>query len=78
MVLGYGPRSVGMGVGLPIYQEGAPLICFSIHSQAGRIYFSTENTDKVLLNGKPVKSDILRTQDTIEIFANPDRVSFKE
>ncbi len=78
-VLGYGPRKLGPGtIDLPIWEPGAPQICFEIQPTSEGILFKTEHSDVVLLNNQQVDSRLLRMGDTISIHDTLIEVDFTE
>lgn len=77
--LGYGPRKLGPGtIDLPIWEPGAPEICFEIQPTPEGILFKTAHADVVLLNNQHVDSRILRMGDTISIHDTMIEVDFTE
>ncbi len=78
-VLGYGPRKLGPGtIDLPIWEPGAPEICFEIQPTAEGILFKTAHPDVVRLNNEPVDSRLLHVGDTISIHETLIEVDFTE
>lgn len=78
-VLGYGPRKVGAGtIDLPIWEPGAPEVCFEITPTSDGILFKTDHPNVVRLNNQPVDSRILRMGDTISIQDTLIEVDFTE
>lgn len=68
--LGYGPRSIGShSFDLPIHEKDAPATCFKVIPSAtkGPPVFKSNHPNEVLLNGKPVKSQVLKENDEITI-----------
>jgi len=52
-VLGYGPRKVGAGIAdLPIYEPGAPDVCFEVIPTPDGLTFRTDHPNLVLFNGQ--------------------------
>jgi FHA domain len=67
-VLGYGPRKVGPSMlDLPIWEPGAPAVCFEIVPTTDGILFKTNHPSLVRMNGEEVDSRVLRVGDTIQI-----------
>lgn len=78
-VLGFGPRKIGPGsVDLPIWEPGAPTVCFEILPSNDGLVFKTSHPDIVLLNGAGVDSEVLRVGDTIRIMDTLIEVDFAE
>lgn len=78
-VLGFGPRKVGAAsVDLPIWEPGAPAVCFEVLPSADGLLFKTAHPDIVLLNGESVDSQVLRMGDTIRILDTTIEVDFAE
>lgn len=78
-ILGYGPRKLGAAsIDLPIWEPGAPEICFEIQPTADGILFRTEHPDMVLLNNEAVDSRLLHVGDTIAIHETLIEVDFTE
>lgn len=78
-VLGFGPRKVGSAsLDLPIWEPGAPAICFEILPSSDGLIFKTAHPDIVLLNGTGVESEVLRMGDTIRILNTIIEVDFTE
>lgn len=77
--LGYGPRKVGARcMDLPIFEPGAPDVCFEIIPTPQGIIFKTTHPDKVLLNGKKVDNKMLHVGDSIRINETVIEVDFIE
>lgn len=78
-ILGFGPRKVGSGsVDLPIWEPGAPAVCFEILPSHDGLLFKTNHPDIVKLNGEEVDSQVLRMGDTIRILDTVIEVDFTE
>jgi hypothetical protein len=78
-VLGYGPRRIGASsVDLPIWEPGAPAICFEVFPSTDGIVFKTKFPDQVTLNGQKVDSQVLRVGDSIRINETIIEVDFTE
>ncbi len=78
-VLGFGPRKVGAAsLDLPIWEPGAPAVCFEILPSSDGLVFKTAHPDIVLLNGAGVDSEVLRMGDTIRIMDTIIEVDFTE
>ena len=78
-VLGFGPRKIGASsLDLPIWEPGAPAICFEILPSSDGLIFKTSHPDIVLLNGAGVDSEVLRMGDTIRIKDTIIEVDFTE
>lgn len=78
-VLGYGPRSIGADtIDLPIWEPGAPSVCFEINSSLSGIVFKTNHPKIVRLNDQEVDSQVLSVGDTIKIMDTLIEVDFVE
>lgn len=78
-VLGYGPRKVGPNsLDLPLWEPGAPAVCFEILPSTDGIVFKTAHPDLVHVNGVGVDSHVLRVGDTIQINETLIEVDFTE
>ena len=78
-VLGYGPRKVGpSALDLPIWEPGAPAVCFEILPTSGGVMFKTSHPDFVRVNGEGVDSHVLRVGDKIQINETIIEVDFRE
>jgi len=78
-ILGYGPRKFGPRcIDLPIWEPGAPEICFEIHPTSDGILFKTNHAGKVCVNNEAVDSRVLRMGDTISINETLIEVDFTE
>lgn len=78
-VIGFGPRKVGpSALDLPIWEPGAPAVCFEILPSSDGLVFKTAHPDIVLLNGAGVESEVLRMGDTIRIMDTIIEVDFTE
>lgn len=78
-VLGFGPRKIGASsLDLPIWEPGAPAVCFEILPSPDGLIFKTSHPDIVLLNGAGVDSEVLRMGDTIRIKDTIIEVDFTE
>lgn len=77
--LGFGPRKIGSSsVDLPIWEPGAPAVCFEIQPTHDGLLFKTAHKDIVKLNGQEVDSQVLRMGDTIRILDTVIEVDFTE
>lgn len=66
--LGYGPRRIGsQSVDLPIFEPGAPDICFEIIPSPEGVTFRTNYPKDVTLNGQPVRVKPLAKGDMIVV-----------
>ena len=66
--IGYGPREIGPESSeFPLVESGLPDICFSLHPTERGVMFKTSHPDRVSLNNKATKSDILSSGDVIRI-----------
>ncbi len=78
-VVGYGPRKIGSAsLDLPIWEPGAPTICFEVSPTSDGILFKTTHPEIVQLNGQGVDSQVLRVGDTIRILETIIEVDFIE
>jgi hypothetical protein len=78
-VIGYGPRRIGATmIDLPIWEPGAPDVCFELTPTDEGLLFKTKHPKVVQLNGKPVASQILRMGDNIRILETLIEVDFSE
>lgn len=78
-VLGYGPRKIGSrSLDLPIFEPGAPPVCFEILPTPDGITFKTDHPELVSLNGKSVEVEILHIADVIKIQDTEIEVDFIE
>ncbi len=78
-VIGFGPRKIGpSALDLPIWEPGAPAVCFEILPSSDGLVFKTAHPDIVLLNGAGVESEVLRMGDTIRIMETIIEVDFTE
>lgn len=78
-VLGYGPRKIGATCcDLPIWEPGAPPLCFEVQRVQNGVLFETPRSDLVHLNGQKVDSQLLRVGDRIEILSTLIEVGFIE
>lgn len=78
-VLGYGPRRIGSrSLDLPIYEPGAPEVCFEILPTPDGISFKTDYPEFVKLNGQSVSAEILHIADIIKIQDTEIEVDFIE
>lgn len=78
-ILGFGPRKIGAAsVDLPIWEPGAPPICFEILPSASGLVFKTSHPEIVRLNGEGVDSRVLHMGDTISILDTLIEVDFAE
>lgn len=78
-VLGYGPRKIGArSLDLPIFENGAPDVCFEILPTPDGISFKTDYPDLVKLNGQSVSAEILHIADIIKIQDTEIEVDFIE
>ncbi len=78
-VLGFGPRKIGANsLDLPIWEPGAPEICFEIIPTAEGLLFRTDHPEVVKLNGEKVDTRVLRMGDNIRIHDTLIEVDFSE
>lgn len=78
-ILGFGPRQIGAdSLDLPIWEPGAPGVCFEIHPSPEGLIFKTQYPEKIHLNGHSVESELLRIGDTIKIMDTLIEVDFVE
>jgi pSer/pThr/pTyr-binding forkhead associated (FHA) protein len=78
-VLGYGPREIGSTCpDLPIWEPGAPEVCFELIPEPDGVYFRTKHPEVVRLNGSAVDRQVLRVGDTIQIHDTVIEVDFSE
>jgi hypothetical protein len=78
-ILGFGPRKIGtVSLDLPIWEPGAPEVCFEIHPSPGGIIFKTSHSGIVQLNGQEIDNEVLRMGDTIKINETLIEVDFVE
>ena len=69
-VLGYGPRRAGaLSVDLPIFEPGAPEVCFEILPSPEGVTFRTNHPNDVTLNGQPIRVKPLVAGDMIVVGA---------
>lgn len=78
-VIGYGPRKVGASaLDLPIWEPGAPEVCFEVLPSTDGILFKTSHADLVTLNGQSIDNQVLHVGDTIRILETIIEVDFIE
>jgi hypothetical protein len=78
-ILGFGPRRIGAAsLDLPIWEPGAPALCFEILPTHDGLLFKTAHPHLVQLNGEEVDSEVLRMGDTIRILETLIEVDFAE
>jgi len=78
-ILGFGPRQIGPAcLDLPIWEPGAPEICFEIHPTDKGLLFRTHHPKLVQLNGQEIDNKVLRMGDTIQINETLIEVDFVE
>lgn len=78
-ILGFGPRQVGpQCLDLPIWEPGAPAICFEVFPSPDGLIFKTQHPTIVRLNGQEVDNEVLRMGDTIAIKDTLIEVDFTE
>ena len=76
-VLGFGPRKAGAAsIDLPIWEPGAPALCFEILPSAEGLLFKTSHPEVVQLNGEAVDSRVLHVGDRIHILDTLIEVDF--
>lgn len=76
--LGYGPRTIGSGSISPmLVGDSIPAQAFTLTPEGQEVLFSTPFPDQVQLNGRPVKSEKLKTGDLIIIKETLIEVSLK-
>jgi pSer/pThr/pTyr-binding forkhead associated (FHA) protein len=77
--MGYGPREVGIdSIDFPLFDGKAPSIAFSVIPKDSSVFFSTEHSQIVFLNGRSVSSDVLKDGDEISFNENLIRVKYIE
>jgi len=77
--LGYGPRKVGPSVlDLPIWEPGAPAVCFELVPSGEGVVFKTNHPELVRINGEGLDSRVLHVGDTIRINETIIEVDFAE
>jgi pSer/pThr/pTyr-binding forkhead associated (FHA) protein len=75
--LGYGPRKVGSNsFDLPIWEPGAPAVCFELRPTLDGILFTTKHPEIVRINGESVDGKVLHMGDTIQIMDTLIEVDF--
>lgn len=75
--LGYGPRKVGSNsFDLPIWEPGAPAVCFELLPTLDGILFTTKHPEIVRINGEGVDGKVLHMGDTIQIMDTLIEVDF--
>lgn len=78
-IIGYGPRKVGQSSpDLPIWEPGAPAVCFEIQPTRDGIMFKTDHPGAVQLNNQSVDSQILKIGDRIQVLETLIEVDFTE
>lgn len=77
-VIAYGPRAFGSEIPeFTILEENAPGICFSLSGEQKGVSFKTDHPAKVLLNGKPTKTDLVKSGDEIIISQTKIRIGLE-
>lgn len=77
-VITYGPRAFGgESPEFTILEESAPGVCFMISGDPAGIIFKTDYPSKVLLNGKPTKTDFVKPGDEINISQTKIRIGLQ-
>lgn len=77
--LGYGPRKVGSSaLDLPIFEPGAPAVCFEIFPSHDGIVFKTAHPKMVTVNGESLDSRVLHVGDKIRINETIIEVDFEQ
>lgn len=77
--LGYGPRKIGpSALDLPIFEPGAPAICFEIFPTPDGIVFKTAHPKMVTVNGESLDSRVLHVGDKIRINETIIEVDFEQ
>ncbi len=77
-VIGYGPRAFGSEIPeFTILEHSAPAVCFMISGDQTGIIFKTDHPTKVLLNGKPTKTDLVKSGDEISIAKTKIRIGLQ-
>lgn len=75
--LGYGPRKVGSNSqDLPIWEPGAPAVCFELVPTHDGILFTTNHPEIVRINGAGIDGKVLCMGDTIQIMDTLIEVDF--
>jgi hypothetical protein len=78
-ILGYGPRKVGArSIDVPVFEPGAPDVCFEILPTSDGIAFKTDHPELVTLNGRNVSAEVLHIADVIKIQDTEIEVDFIE
>lgn len=78
-ILGFGPRKIGAAsIDLPIWEPGAPAVCFEVLPSPDGLVFRTDHASVVRLNGEKVDTQVLRMGDTIHIMDTLIEVDFAE
>jgi hypothetical protein len=78
-ILGYGPRKVGPSVlDLPIWEPGAPAVCFEILPSSDGIVFKTAHPKLVTVNGEALDTHVLHVGDKIQINETIIEVDFEQ
>lgn len=78
-IIGFGPRQVGSkSMDLPIFEPGAPDVCFELIPTDEGISFKTNHPEMVQLNGQSTQAQILRLADVIKISDTEIEVDFIE
>ena len=73
--INYGPKTIGAeSLEYPIYEKGAPGLCFQVLQNEQGIVFNTPHPKVVLLNGKSILSDTLCNGDIIQILETQIKV----
>jgi hypothetical protein len=67
-ILGYGPRRAGAAsIDLPIFETGAPDVCFEILPSPEGVTFRTNHPKQVTLNGEQIRLKSLKEGDLIAV-----------
>jgi len=77
--LGFGPRKIGAAsLDLPIWEPGAPAVCFEVIPTDDGLLFKTSHPGIVTINGQEVDSKVLHVGDKIQISETVIEVDFVE
>jgi pSer/pThr/pTyr-binding forkhead associated (FHA) protein len=77
-ILGYGPRRAGAAsIDLPIFESGAPDVCFEIIPSPEGVTFRTNHPKEVTLNGEQLRVQSLKEGDMIAIGQTRIEVEFE-
>ncbi len=75
--IGYGPREFGRGTPeFHLFEPECPEKGFSLAPSTNGVVFESFDTEKVLLNGKATKSDIIKAGDEIDVLGTKIVITF--